>query len=250
YLFFFLLVRLPPRSTLFPYTTLFRSLVRLRNRHGRPAGRSLLRQCEGDAQQVNEVFMLRKLFAAGAVAGVITVAWALHSGQLATLPVAALRADEKSATPPNGVAMFGHDVSRNMVNLSVKNLPDDWDVGQNTNIKWVAKLGTRAYGGPTVSGGKIYVGTNNYAPRNQRDTRLRKDGKREPIDKGILMCFEEASGKFLWQHVNEKLPSGQVNDWPHEGVCSTPAVEGDRVYYVSNRCEVVCLDANGFADGN
>src|SRR5205823_13772074 len=83
YLFFFLLVRLPPRSTLFPYTTLFRSLVRLRNRHGRPAGRSLLRQCEGDAQQVNEVFMLRKLFAAGAVAGVITVAWALHSGQLA-----------------------------------------------------------------------------------------------------------------------------------------------------------------------
>ena len=146
--------------------------------------------------------------------------------------------------------MFGHDPSRNMVNTTDKNLPDDWDVRQNANIKWVAKLGTRAYGGPTISGGKVYVGTNNYGPRNQRDTRLRKDGKREPIDKGILMCFDEATGNFLWQHVNEKLPSGQVNDWPHEGVCSTPTVEGDHVYYVSNRCEVVCLDANGMANGN
>src|SRR5438067_9770589 len=37
-LFFFLMIRRPPRSTLFPYTTLFRSL-RERSRHGdgRPA---------------------------------------------------------------------------------------------------------------------------------------------------------------------------------------------------------------------
>jgi outer membrane protein assembly factor BamB len=32
-------------------------------------------------------------------------------------------------------------------------------------------------------------------------------------------------------------------------VCSTPAIEGDRVYYVSNRAEVVCADAEGFRDG-
>src|SRR5690349_25158419 len=31
--FFFLMIRLPPRSTLFPYTTLFRSIVRMMNRH-------------------------------------------------------------------------------------------------------------------------------------------------------------------------------------------------------------------------
>ena len=29
-----------------------------------------------------------------------------------------------------------------------------------------------------------------------------------------------------------------------------PVVDGDRVYYTSNRCEVVCLDANGMANGN
>src|SRR2546426_10574102 len=34
-LIFFLMIRRPPRSTLFPYTTLFRSLL---HRHDRPAG--------------------------------------------------------------------------------------------------------------------------------------------------------------------------------------------------------------------
>src|SRR2546426_5014978 len=33
--FFFLMIRRPPRSTLFPYTTLFRSLVRQEHRHAR-----------------------------------------------------------------------------------------------------------------------------------------------------------------------------------------------------------------------
>ncbi|MCB1033711.1 MAG: PQQ-binding-like beta-propeller repeat protein, partial [Acidobacteria bacterium] len=32
-------------------------------------------------------------------------------------------------------------------------------------------------------------------------------------------------------------------------ICSTPYVEGDRVYYVSNRAQVVAADADGFADG-
>src|SRR3989337_1679232 len=34
HLFFFLMIRRPPRSTLFPYTTLFRSSTRLNSSHG------------------------------------------------------------------------------------------------------------------------------------------------------------------------------------------------------------------------
>jgi outer membrane protein assembly factor BamB len=37
-------------------------------------------------------------------------------------------------------------------------------------------------------------------------------------------------------------------DWPETGVCSSPLVEGDRLYYVSNRGEVVSLNTHG--DGN
>src|SRR5256885_16345842 len=37
--FFFLMIRRPPRSTLFPYTTLFRSVLRPHPDHGRPLQR-------------------------------------------------------------------------------------------------------------------------------------------------------------------------------------------------------------------
>ncbi len=147
-----------------------------------------------------------------------------------------LKADLARAWP-----LFGGGPSRNMVNPTAKNVPMEWNVeeGQHKNIKWVAALGSRAYGGPVVAGGKIYVGTNNEAPRNPK----------VKGDKGIIMCFRESDGQFLWQAVHDKLPSGQVNDWPREGICSTPQVEGNRVYYVNNRCEVVCADTEGFLDG-
>ncbi len=69
------------------------------------------------------------------------------------------------------------------------------------------------------------------------------------IDLGVLLCFDEKDGKFLWQHSNEKLPTGRVHDWPMQGVCAAPLVEGKRLWYVSNRGEVLCLDTEGFYDG-
>ena len=63
------------------------------------------------------------------------------------------------------------------------------------------------------------------------------------------MAFRASDGEFLWQATHDKLPAGRVNDWPLQGICSTPYVEGDRVYYVSNRGEVVAADPDGFRDG-
>src|SRR3712207_8448094 len=45
--FFFLMIRRPPRSTLFPYTTLFRS--RLSGRAGEPVGHAWHISCPGEA---------------------------------------------------------------------------------------------------------------------------------------------------------------------------------------------------------
>ena len=111
--------------------------------------------------------------------------------------------------------------------------------GGRKNIKWAQDLGSKAYGGPVVADGKIFVGTNNANPRNPKIKG----------DKGILLCFRQSDGKFLWQAVHDKLPAGRVNDWPDEGICSSPVVEGKRLYYVSNRCELVCADTEGFLDG-
>src|SRR3712207_8840362 len=43
--FFFLMIRRPPRSTLFPYTTLFRSTARCYPRQPRPSGQAFKRPC-------------------------------------------------------------------------------------------------------------------------------------------------------------------------------------------------------------
>ncbi len=149
--------------------------------------------------------------------------------------------------PP--VAMFGVDSSRNMVNKVDKNIPAE-PTPDGPTMAWKATLGSRAYGGPTIGGGKVLCGTNNEHPRNPRDTAKNEDGEAAPIDRGVMMCFDAATGKFLWQHVLVKLEAGTVNDWLKEGICSTPTIEGDKAYYVTNRCTVVCVDMNGMANGN
>jgi outer membrane protein assembly factor BamB len=132
--------------------------------------------------------------------------------------------------------MWGGNPQRNMVS-PVKNLPSSWNVKTKENIKWKAEIGGTSYGNPVVADGKVFLGTNNENPKNPSITG----------DKGILMCFRESDGKFLWQAVSDKLESGY--DWAEQGVCSSPAVEGKRVYYVTNRGELVCLDSEGFLDG-
>ena len=168
--------------------------------------------------------------------------------------------DSPAAAAKGDHLMFGGAPDRNFVNFVETGLshefpksPDDEKIHVLGNrVKWKADLGSRAYGGPTIAGGKIFVGTNNENPRNKRDRGKPTDDSPAgpPLDKGILMCFAEKNGDFLWQMVHDKLDSGQVNDWPREGLCSSPIWDGNRIYYTSNRCEVVCLDVNGFYDQN
>ena len=119
-------------------------------------------------------------------------------------------------------------------------LPDSFDPKTGRNIKWSADLGTETHSTPVVSGGRVYLGTNNGQPR---------DAKHEG-DRGVLMCFDEKTGRFLWQLVVPKRDEDIYFDWPKSGIASPATVEGDRVYLVSNRGEVMCLDAQGMANGN
>ena len=134
---------------------------------------------------------------------------------------------------------WGGGPSRNMVNASEKGIPTTWDIETGENVKWKAGLGSQSYGNPVIAGGRVFVGTNN-------------EGLRDPEikgDKGNILCFSEKDGSFLWQAVFDKLDAGRVNDWPLQGICSTAHVVGDRAYFVNNRCELVCVDVEGFHDG-
>jgi outer membrane protein assembly factor BamB len=156
-----------------------------------------------------------------------------------------------SSTAADWPQWGGADPGRNMYS-SAKNLPEAvhpgklaeavgaMDLSHAKNVKWVARLGSQSYGNATVSGGKVFVGTNNENPRDPQ----------HKMDRSILMVFDEKTGEFLWQLVVPKLPSGKVNDWENLGLLSSPTVEGNRVYLVTSRCEIMCLDINGLADGN
>lgn len=147
--------------------------------------------------------------------------------------------------------MWGRTPDRNMIG-EAKNLPvnvepgdyvsgtDDIDSSTTENVLWVAKLGSQAYGNVTVAGGKVFAGTNNESPRDPKQLG----------DRGVLMAFNEENGEFEWQLLIPKLGAGKVSDWEYVGLCSSPAVEGNKVYVVTNRGEAVCLDLNGLANGN
>jgi outer membrane protein assembly factor BamB len=134
--------------------------------------------------------------------------------------------------------MWGGTPARNMVS-PMKGLPTTWDVKTGKNIKWVADLGSQSYGNPTVAGGVVLIGTNNEAVRDPK----------QPGDRGVVMAFREATGEFMWQATFEKLSSGRANDWPYQGIASSPLVVDGVAYFTSNRGQIIAADLDGFQDG-
>lgn len=159
---------------------------------------------------------------------------------LAVVLITAARPLHVAASDPGSGdwPMWGGTADRNMVS-EMTGAPTEWDVRTNVGVQWVADLGSQSYGNPIVADGMVFVGTNNEAPRDPQ----------QAGDRGVLMAFRETDGEFMWQQTHRKLESGRANDWPFQGVASSPLVEGDRLYYTSNRGVVWCLDTKGFTDG-
>lgn len=134
---------------------------------------------------------------------------------------------------------WGEAWTRNMVSPEV-GLPTAFDPNTGAGVKWAAPLGSNAYGTPTVAQGKVFMGANNAAPR---DSRIQGD-------RGILLCLDEADGSLVWQLATTRTGGDDYLDWPEIASCTPPTIEGDRVYFLTNRFEVVCLDLHGQRNGN
>ena len=134
---------------------------------------------------------------------------------------------------------WGEYHTRNMVS-NVVDLPATFDPETGKNIKWSVSIGSEGFATPVISGGKVLIGANNSVPRDPRH-----EG-----DRGILLCLDESDGSLCWQLVVPRIEGDRHNDWPLIGICSPPTVEGNRVYLVTNRSQVLCLDLNGQVDGN
>jgi len=113
------------------------------------------------------------------------------------------------------------------------------------NVKWVARLGSHAYGNPTVAAGRVFVGTNAQT--------LSDDPRFDYSKGGLLKCFDEDTGELLWQLAipeRHNLPANTHLGHQYLGVCSSPTVDGQRLYVVTGADDVLCLDVNGLANGN
>jgi outer membrane protein assembly factor BamB len=152
---------------------------------------------------------------------------------------------------------WGGTPSRNMA-AAERGIPDTFFPGKKrrdrlgfdpataTNVRFIARLGSENYSAPVVTGGRIYIGTND---EDLDDPRFR------PTEGGVFLCLDERTGALAWRLVVPKLEIDRSKvsedfDAMNLGICSTATVDGDRVYLVTNRCEVLCLDADGLADGN
>lgn len=158
--------------------------------------------------------------------------------------------------PAGDWPQWGGRDCRNMVS-EAKGLPKDFgpgekasdgsgiDLATTTDVRWVARLGSAAYGNPTVAGGRVFVGTD--------DLTVGEDPRFRRTRGGIVKCLDESTGAILWHLVvpeRTRLPDGILFGHQHLGICSSPTLEGDRVYVVTCAAEVVCLDVKGQADGN
>lgn len=134
---------------------------------------------------------------------------------------------------------WGERFTRNQVSAET-GLPVTFDRASGRNVKWSVELGTSTHSTPVVARGRVLIGSNNGHPRNAK----------QKGDRGVLMCFDEKDGRFCWQLVVPKRGPTVFWDWPNAGICSPATVEGNRVYVVSNRGEVLCLDLDGLPNGN
>ena len=151
---------------------------------------------------------------------------------------------------------WGGSDCRNLISAE-KGLPETFEPGRKIpsgggidpettkNVRWAARLGSAAYGNPTVAGGKVFVGTD--------DLTLSGDSRLKRTRGGMVKCFDEATGKLLWElatPLRSRLPKDAHFGHQHLGVCSSPTIDEGRAYVVGSAGDILCLDVDGLADGN
>ena len=142
-----------------------------------------------------------------------------------------VRANEggQASSEPSSVSVgewpqWGGNGYRN--NARAGTAPQAWSDAIGDNVKWRAKLVDSSYFAPVIADGKVFAGTNSDSSQSSQ---------------ARMICLSQHDGKVLWHYDSPRLETGRDNDWPGIGMASTPAVLGERLYFLSNRCEVVCL---------
>lgn len=145
---------------------------------------------------------------------------------------------EKPSVAAYAWNQFGRNGTRNPVSPE-KNPPLDWQIedqeaATSRNVIWSTQLGTNTMGDPVVADGLVWVGTNEYV-RGKKDA-------------SVLLCVSAKTGESLYRYVSPRLPD-RGQDWPGSSLACSPLIEGDQMWFTTNRCEVICLDISALRKG-
>ena len=116
------------------------------------------------------------------------------------------------------------------------------DLATTKNVRWVRKLGCH----------DVLLAGRGRGPRVHRHQPRRTGAGSHALPgrahgKDALAVARPRAGAADRRRTREFF----FGRWAYAlGVCSSPAVDGDRVYFVSHRCEVVCLDVHGRPPGS
>jgi outer membrane protein assembly factor BamB/HEAT repeat protein len=192
-------------------------------------------------EALKDEFMYVRICAAGALGSIGLKTDAVLAALLAAANDPAMRAEAEwarhqitgTASPPVATAFSG-DVRSGPAEAAgpAALLPNDWDIKTGRNIAWTVALGSQTFGRPVVSGGVVYVGTDNGGKRDQLCRR----------DCGVLQAFRASDGELLWQDAAPRVDRG-LGDFLLPSTTGGPLVEGDRLYYVTAECQLRCLNA-------
>ena len=155
-------------------------------------------------------------------------------------PVQAGTFDDSDISPvrPGEWPMLGGNPDRDAARPT-SSVPTNWNVTTGENVLWQTRLGNRTYSGVAVAGGRVFVGTDNAAPRNPA----------EAEEQGILMAFDAETGRFLWQDRAPYMADRGLHWFLQPYTTSTPLIEDQRLYYMTAQGQLRCLDVLGFSDG-
>lgn len=137
---------------------------------------------------------------------------------------------------------LGRDSTHNAVSRE-RGAPIEFRLMEDrAGVAWTAPLGRNTLASPVVADGLVWITSHVIEPAD--DSTPPKDW-----DGGLIMCFRERDGKLLWQHRSPRLTAGYEQDMSYGAIGSVPLVEGNRLWYVNNRCEAVCFDITPLKNG-
>jgi outer membrane protein assembly factor BamB/precorrin-6B methylase 2 len=126
--------------------------------------------------------------------------------------------------------MLGRDATRNPVSPE-PNPPTEWNLRTGRNVPWKAVIGSTAFAEPVVSGGMVWIGSNNRYTWDASFT----------DESATLLCFSEHDGRRLHEYVMPPL-KGPLYRLGQVGLNGSSLIEGDQLWFVSARGEVIAWD--------